>query len=158
MATIVALLRRFRADSGAELVEFALVFPLLLLVVLGIVDFGFLFQEYEVVTNAAREGARIAILPEYQNPATVTANVTTRVNQYLDAAGLDRALATVSVSPPTLVSIGTSCVTTYAITVTYPHAFSFVTGIVGYFGGTFGSSTLTATSTMRAEGIAGTCS
>ena len=156
MATILALLRRFRADSGAELVEFALVFPLLLLVVLGIVDFGFLFQEYEVVTNAAREGARIAILPEYQSNAVL--NVRTRVNQYLDAAGLDPALATVSVPPPTLVPIGTSCVTTYAITVTYPHAFSFVTGIVGYFGGTFGSSTLTATSTMRAEGIAGTCS
>ena len=32
---------------------------------LGIIDFGFLFQRYEVVTNAAREGARVAILPGY---------------------------------------------------------------------------------------------
>ena len=53
------------AERGAELVEFALVFPMLLLVMLGIMDFGFLFQRYEVVTNAAREGARVAILPGY---------------------------------------------------------------------------------------------
>ena len=43
-------------ERGSELVEFALVFPLLLMVVLAIVDFGFMFQRYEVVTNAAREG------------------------------------------------------------------------------------------------------
>lgn len=55
--------RRVRSERGAELIEFALVFPVLLLVVLGIVDFGFLFQRMEVVTNAAREGARIAVLP-----------------------------------------------------------------------------------------------
>ena len=70
-------------ERGAELVEFAFVFPLLLLVMLGIVDFGFLFQRYEVVTNAAREGARVAILPGYQ-----TADVQARVNQYLTAGGL----------------------------------------------------------------------
>ena len=52
-------------ERGAELVEFAFVFPTLLLVMLGIIDFGFLFQRYEVVTNAAREGARVAILPGY---------------------------------------------------------------------------------------------
>ena len=45
-------------------------FPTLLLVMLGIIDFGFLFQRYEVVTNAAREGARVAILPGYQTTPT----------------------------------------------------------------------------------------
>ena len=63
--------RRFWAsERGAELVEFAFVFPTLLLVMLGIIDFGFLFQRYEVVTNAAREGARVAILPGYQTPTS----------------------------------------------------------------------------------------
>ena len=51
-------------------------FPTLLLVMLGIMDFGFLFQRYEVVTNAAREGARVAILPGYQTP-----DVEARVNR-----------------------------------------------------------------------------
>ena len=59
----IKVLRRWRSEDGAQLVEFALVLPLLLFVVLGIAEFGFIFQRYEVVTNAAREGARIAVLP-----------------------------------------------------------------------------------------------
>ena len=58
-------IKRLKTERGAELIEFALVFPLLLFIILGIVDFGFLFQRMEVVTNAAREGARIAVLPGY---------------------------------------------------------------------------------------------
>ena len=61
-------------------------FPLLLLVMLGIMDFGFLFQRYEVVTTAAREGARVAILPGYQD-----ADVRARVNAVPDGRRTDRA-------------------------------------------------------------------
>ena len=61
---------RGRSEDGAQLVEFALVLPLLLLVVLGIAEFGFIFQRYEVVTNAAREGARMAVLPGYTDTLT----------------------------------------------------------------------------------------
>ena len=57
--------RRLGGDSGAELIEFAIVFPLLMVVTAGILDFGFLFQRYEVVTNSAREGARIGTLGDY---------------------------------------------------------------------------------------------
>ena len=46
-----------RGERGAALVEFALALPMLLVVLAGIVDFGFVFQRYEVITNAAREGA-----------------------------------------------------------------------------------------------------
>jgi Flp pilus assembly protein TadG len=152
MAAILAIVRRWRSDSGAELIEFALAFPLLLLVVLGIVDFGFLFQQYEVMTNAAREGARIAALPDYQ--ANLDANVSDRVIQYLNGAGLTDPARTVAVASSTLV-VGGVCTPAYAVTVTYPHSFSFVGGIARYFGATFGSSTLTATSTMRAEAAVG---
>ena len=58
-----------RGERGAALVEFALALPLLLVVLAGIVDFGFVFQRYEVVTNAAREGARLATLPGYDATA-----------------------------------------------------------------------------------------
>ena len=54
----IGLRRRLRGESGAELIETALTLPLLLLVVVGIIEFGFVFQKYEVITNAAREGAR----------------------------------------------------------------------------------------------------
>ena len=66
------LVRRWRSDEGAQLVEFALVLPLLLLIVLGIVEFGFMFQRYEVITNAAREGARMGVLPDTATPASST--------------------------------------------------------------------------------------
>ena len=77
--------RRIACESerGAELIEFALVLPLLLLIILGIVDFGFMFQRFEVVTNAAREGARIAVLPGY-----ATADVEARVQNYLTTGGV----------------------------------------------------------------------
>ena len=48
------MVRRWRSDEGAQLIEFAIVLPLLLLVVLAIAEFGFIFQRYEVITNAAR--------------------------------------------------------------------------------------------------------
>ena len=44
------------------------VLPLLLLVLFGIIDFGFMFQRYVVLTNAAMEGARVGILPGYRSP------------------------------------------------------------------------------------------
>jgi Flp pilus assembly protein TadG len=151
MASVVSLLRRWGSDSGAELVEFALVFPLLLLVVLGIIDFGFLFQRYEVVTNAAREGARLATLPDYQ--ASYVANGQARALEYLDAAGLTDARRSVSVSCDTLGVGGAG----YKVTVTYPHDYSFVGGIVTYFGGSFAPKQISATSTMRVEAAAGGC-
>lgn len=147
----------WRSESGAELVEFAITFPLLLFVVLGILDFGMMFQQYEVLTNAAREGARIAVLPDYQT--NLQTNVQTRVTQYVSASFLSGG-GSVTVAPVTTsnVSIGTNCMTTVTVTVTYPHQFIFLGGIGKYFGSTFGTKTLNASSTMRQEAIAGTCS
>ena len=53
------LLRAVRTrDSGQSLVEFALVLTPLLFILLGIVQFGFIFNAYVTLTNAAREAAR----------------------------------------------------------------------------------------------------
>jgi Flp pilus assembly protein TadG len=148
----LSLRRRSTSERGAELIEFALVFPLLLLVVLGIIDFGFLFQRYEVLTNAAREGARVAVLPGYGS-----ADVTARVQQYLTAGGLT-ATPTISPIAPTAVAVGGVCMTLTGVTVSYPHQYSFVGAIIGYFTGTpWTSRTLTASAQMRHEGPAMTC-
>lgn len=53
---------RARREQGASLVEFALVVPLLALMLFGIVDFGFVLNRDTLVNNAAREGAREASL------------------------------------------------------------------------------------------------
>jgi Flp pilus assembly protein TadG len=145
--------RLARSESGAELIEFSLTLPLLLLIVLGIIEFGFMFREYEVVTNAAREGARIAILPGYAD-----GDVTARVNDYLTTAGLDTDLATVDPGTATPTSVGAVCVSMKPVTVTYQHAVPFLSGIMSYFDSSIGTITLTATSSMRTEVAAGACS
>jgi Flp pilus assembly protein TadG len=144
--------RRLTQEKGAELIEFALVFPLLLLVVVGIMDFGLLLRQYEVLTNAAREGARVAVLPGYA-PADVQA----RVNQYLVASGMAAAPTPPVVSPPQAVDVGGACITLTGVTVSYPYNFLFLGGIGGYFGGSYTSTTLSATASMRYEGGAMAC-
>jgi len=145
------------SERGAELVEFAFVFPTLLLVMLGIIDFGFLFQRYEVVTNAAREGARVSILPGYTD-----ADVSARVTQYLTASGLTGS-TTVTVDAPQAIAFGGGhCVTVRPVTVRYAHEFLFLGPIVGLMnmtggGGSLTNRTLSATSSMRSEVAAGPC-
>ena len=55
-------------EGGAALVEFAVLAPLLLLLVLGIVEFGYTFGQYNGVRHAAREGARYAAVDGGTNP------------------------------------------------------------------------------------------
>lgn len=59
----VRFVREWRKCSGAELVEAALVIPMLLTLLLGIVWLGRAYNVYETITRAAREGARYAVLP-----------------------------------------------------------------------------------------------
>ena len=63
MATLTTARRS--TERGQAVIELALTLPLLLVVVFGIIDFGFMFQRYEAVTNAAREGARLGVLADY---------------------------------------------------------------------------------------------
>jgi len=144
---------RLASESGAELIEFAIALPVLLLIGLGIIDFGLLFQRYEVITNAAREGARVAVLPGYAD-----ADVVVRVNQYLAAGGL-----TLAHDPPVIsqsaIALGLNCATVTSVTVTYPSQYSLVGGIAAYFGvsGLASRSLITATAEMRNEVASGGC-
>lgn len=143
-------LARLRDETGAELIEFMIIFPIFMLVVAAIADFGFLFQRYEVVSNAAREGARIAILPGY-----ASGDVTARVTNYLTASGLTTApTVTQTVGSETLTTgTATHVVPTVRVTVAYPSQFDFIGPFASFFGGTsWGAITVQATSVMRVEG------
>jgi Flp pilus assembly protein TadG len=147
------LWRDWTSDRGAELVEFALTFPLLLLVCMGIIDFGLMFHRYEVLTNAAREGARVSVLPGYTN-----ADVTVRVNQFLQATSLNPASVVTTVgATQTLAVGGGSCITVKPVTVTYTHTYSFVGGVARYFDKNLTSKALRATASMRNEIPAAAC-
>jgi Flp pilus assembly protein TadG len=77
--------RRFRNDSGAAAVEFALVLPLLMVMLFGIFEFGRAWNIYQVITDAAREGARRAVVHDGLNKKQQVTNV---VQTRLQAAGL----------------------------------------------------------------------
>ena len=138
--------------------------PLLLVVIAGIVDFGFLFQRYEVVTNAAREGARIGSLPGYNEAA-----IRDRVRQYvqsglnLSTAGLDAAVinssAGVAVTNPSItVTSGASTftVSTVKVDIVYTHEFLVLGPIMRLINANWANSfTLRASSQMRLEPGAG---
>jgi Flp pilus assembly protein TadG len=54
--------RRKNGEKGQALVEFALLFPIFLLLLFAIIDFGMGFYSWITVTNAAREGARLGVV------------------------------------------------------------------------------------------------
>ena len=137
--------RRWGSERGAELIEFAIVLPLLMFLVAGIVDFGMMFRTFEAVTNAAREGARVAVLPGYE----LNVDVESRVNAYLNASGLNNATSVTSPNVAVVTTAGTF--TARQVTVTYPYQFVVLGGVAPLFGGSFGSINLTARSVMRTE-------
>jgi Flp pilus assembly protein TadG len=59
------LLRRGRSQEGTAAVEFAIILPILLLILAGLIDFGWGFYWKHTVTNASRAGARYASLANY---------------------------------------------------------------------------------------------
>ncbi len=79
---------------GTTIVEAAFVLPLLLLVMLGAIEYGWLFFNVQQITNAARQGARVAILPDV-TPAQAEAVIM----QLLQRVKLDRCSPTVEVGP-----------------------------------------------------------
>ncbi len=136
-----------KGDAGAELIEFAVVFPLLLMVLLGIIDFAFVFQRNEVITNAAQEGARVATLPGYN-----ATDVSNRVISYLQVGGLPTSGGNpVVVVTPTTIPAGAGTWPATQVDVTYNHQYMFISAIAGWFGGAFSSVTLGAQATMRNE-------
>jgi len=122
MATMRPLWKRLRRNQrGAALIEMAFTLPLLLLISIGIIEFGRAFQTWQILTNAAREGARVAVLPGGDD-ATVTA----RVQQYVQAGVLDAGVTpTVTIQRTVAVSFGTGS----RVIVSYPFHFIALNGI-----------------------------
>jgi Flp pilus assembly protein TadG len=89
--------RRSDRSKGQELAEFAIVLPLLLLIVFGVLDLGRLFHALITITNAAREGARYAMI--FPDDLTGIDSVTRREAQN-SGITLDPGASSVSVTYP----------------------------------------------------------
>jgi Flp pilus assembly protein TadG len=106
--------RKHRGPRGAVLVEMALVIPILLFLFVGVVDYGLILREYQVLQNAAREGARLSVQKEYCiscGPTTaqqnaVLAAIRNRVVNYLSQERITIAAANVNVNQCTPINMG----------------------------------------------------
>ncbi len=112
-------MRRLKNERGAALLETAVVLPIVLLVSVSIFEFGRAYQVFQIMTNAAREGARIAVLP-----STTDADVVNRVQAYLTEGQIaNPASATVTINHAVTVSIGGGNAPATQVTVSYPFSF-----------------------------------
>jgi Flp pilus assembly protein TadG len=84
------------ARRAAAAVEFAVVVPVLVLLIFGMIEFARLMMVEQILTNGARVGARKASLP-----GTTSSDVTTAVNTYMTNSGLSGHTTTVSPDPST---------------------------------------------------------
>lgn len=112
-------MRRWHSERGTALVESAIAIPLLLLIAAGIFEFGRAYQTWQVLTNAAREGARVAVLP---NGASTTA--VTRVRQYMQTGQLPKhATAPVNVDRAVPIMVNGMPQTASEVVIDYPFTF-----------------------------------
>jgi Flp pilus assembly protein TadG len=141
-----------RSDRGAAAVEFALLLPLLVLLVFGMIDFGRAINAQITITQAAREGARVLALPggttvgsdgnqAYQDRAIAAAN------------GLGLTASNVTDLPDTSTTPETGCPAGSGSTgddavVKVTYTFTFITPVGVIFGST---KTLTAEGVMPCE-------
>lgn len=94
-------------ERGASLVEFALIVPLLTVFLFGIVQFGIAYDKKQSINSAAREGARMAAIPEEPsgaNPGVRYSTILSRVNASFEGIGDDDidelTIVVVNATPP----------------------------------------------------------
>lgn len=123
-------------------VEFALLAPILIMLLLGIMEFGRAYNVQVSLTNAAREGARsVAINTVEANARSATINAASRLNPPLkdtEVAFKYQAIPATTPSP-------TACSAGHQVTVTVTYSLSTMTGIAGPFA-------MTGTGTMLCGG------
>lgn len=137
-----------QSQRGAAAVEFAVVLPLLLLLLFGIIEFTILLFDKALLTNASREGARAGIV--FAQPRVPDATIQAVVSNYcasnLISFGND------TLPPPTVTRTGTNSGDTLTVTVHYNFRFLVFSNLLTLFGGTYRDGVpLRAVTSMRLE-------
>jgi uncharacterized protein (UPF0333 family) len=133
---VLSAIRGLKRQEGQSMVEFALIIPVLLLIVIGIIEFGFMFGSYLSLTNASREAVR------YVSLGGTDAAAETRAKEVAIILVPDRMRVTISPSN-TLRNRGDSV----SVDITYDY--EFLTPFMNRFLGN--SVTLRSKATMRVE-------
>jgi hypothetical protein len=136
------------ARRGQAVVEFALVLPLVLIMVISVFEFARAWNIQQVLTDAAREGARVAVVGSgnKEPEAMIKANVTSAIDNALSVAGIDPADA----KPYGMPGVGDGTGSSATIQIALPYRFVFLGPLMEW---TLDKSSLTLRTsiTMRNE-------
>jgi Flp pilus assembly protein TadG len=137
-------------ERGQAMVETAIAIPLLLVLMVGIFEVGRAYETWQVLTNAAREGARMAV-----TPSGTPSNTTALVRQYMADGQLNKsATAPVIVNRTASINVNGNPVSASAVTVDYPFEFIMLQPVVRLVAPSStvgGALTMHATAIMRNE-------
>ena len=136
-------------ERGAAAVEFALVLPLLLLLVFGGIEFGLLMFNKQVITNASREAARAGIVLSDPDDPTIEGIARDYCQDFLVTFDPNSPGPTVSISHPG----GRDFSNPLTVTVSYRYEFLLLPNLRNLFGGGDEAAglDLSAVTTMRYE-------
>jgi len=136
---MMSLHKKLRSESGASAVEFALLLPVLMMILFGITEFGLALYRQSILTNASREGARLGIVQSI--PAISNGQINAAIDTYLTAAGIPPGNVT-----RTIVAGGITG-TPVQVTLTLPYTYAVLPGLTGITP----TINLTAQTVMRHE-------
>ncbi len=143
------MMKRLRCQKGVAAIEFAILLPLLLVIIFGFIEFSILLYDKQVITNASREGAREGIRREITVPArstegTIKSVVTAYVASNLITFGTPNTPVT-TVTPADLSGMARGDDLT--VTVSYNYDFLVLPNFVAGLGGV---KTIQAQTVMKA--------
>jgi len=138
-------------EQGAAAVEFALVLPLLIILLFGIIEFSIVLYDKAMITNASREGARVGIVCRFGGGSTSHPSdeeIRDTINNYLQNHLISLGASSTADIPAPTRTVDAAGDTLLTVTVTYPYHFlvlpEFITTLTG-------AITLSATTVMRME-------
>lgn len=139
-------LMRVKNQNGVAAVEFALILPILVVLLIGIIEFSILLYDKAVLTNASREGARAGIVS--QSPRLGDDKIIEVVVDYCGKYLITFGDSETALKIPVVTRDGDNFGDDLTVSVTYEYSFlalpNFITSIAGI-------KTLTATTVMRME-------
>ena len=124
---------KFNNKNGTAIVEFAIVLPILLLILMGIIEFSLILYDKAVLTNASREGARAGIVS--QSPRVPDEYIQDVVKKYCKDFLITFGADTLEYGDIVISRTGSSFGDDLTVTVTYRYDFlvlpSFMTTALG---------------------------
>ena len=142
--------RKYPSQEGAALVEFVIVLPVILLLLFGMIEFGILMYNKQVITNASREGARYAIVYQPSGASYDPQAVKDVVNTYCSQNLLISFGSNNHAVPDeiTVTDVGNNDI---QVEVTYEYQFLIFDGIVQLLNGNQNPITSSGRTIMRSE-------